>query len=489
MNIAENKKKIIILLVFAFIIGIRFINITMPILEGTAARQTQTAMMARNFFRYGFDILYPRVDFMGSKPGYMPLEFPILPALAAVGYIVIGSVQEWIGRFVIILFFSGSIAFLYKITKKIFDQKTAILAVLVYGLSPLSIIFSRAFMPDFIMLFFCIGSIYFMYRYYRDNALSGFWYSCIFSCLALLAKPHSFYIAIPLIYLLWQKQRFKLLSDIKNWIFLIIVIMPCFLWFTHAGDVMRQMSPVEAYNYEFTNWFQLKRFFNARFYLNLINIYSGIFLTPIGLLLFILALFLKENRGIILAWLSGTILFLIMFNTHIDDPYYNLNLLPIASILIARMIVLLKDTDYRFKNIFVSKACVIIILAITALFILRYGLYAYIVPKGYRYVVEAGKSIQKISDKDALIIASAAGGSQALYFCDRKGWSFLLPRTLEEEQSAINRLNEYIGQGASYFLSAKIDDFEKTSAFKDNLFKNYKLIDYQKGRFIVFKLR
>jgi hypothetical protein len=112
-----------------------------------------------------------------------------------------------------------------------------------------------------------------------------------------------------------------------------------------------------------------------------------------------------------------------------------------------------------------------------------------VVPQGYRYIPEAGKKIQQISHKDELIIASAAGGPQALYYCDRKGWSFLLPESYSDEEDAIKGIRDYTNEGASYFLAAKVDDFEKAPRFKEYMFKNHNLVEYQKDKFIIFKLR
>jgi len=487
----KNSKKIV-LAIFLIAILIRLVGITMPILEGSATRQTQTAMISRNFFNDGFDILYPRVDSAGTDKGYHLLEFPIVTALAALIYGLLGGAHAWVGRLISIVFFAGAFLFLYDLTRRLFSERTAIWAVIVFSISPLSIIFSRTFMPDFAMLFFCIGSIYFMYLYSSAGSRSGFWLSCAFSAVALLAKPQSFYIVVPLIYLLWQKEKVRFFLSPRNWIYLIIALLPAILWYTHAGSVMRQLSAGEAYNFEFLHWFQPRLFLQKELYIDLLNIYSGIFLTPVGFALFIGALFLKtaKEKALIWAWFAGVILFMAVFNSHIDLEYYNLIMLPVASIFIARMIEFLATLDWRQKTFLKNRVAQVILCIILLAPILRYALYAYIVPRGYRYLPVAGERIQELSSKEDLIIASSAGGPQGLYFCDRKGWSFLLPVSDgKEAEEAIEELKAMRRQGARFFVATVMADLNASPAFKRYMFKNYRLIEDEPGEYIIFSLR
>lgn len=472
------NRKNIVLFVFLFIIVIRFINITMPILEGTAMRQTQTAFIARNFFKDGINILYPKVDHFGNDPGYLVLEFPIMNVLAAYGYVLLGGVHEWIGRILSILFFLGACCFLFSITKKLFGEDCAIWAIIAFGLSPLSIIFSRAFMPDFEMIFFSLGALYLFFN-------SRLWLSAIFLSIALLVKPHSFYIIMPLFYILWKRQGKNFILDYKNWIYLFIAITPAILWYIHASTVHSHFTQEETYNYELSNWFDPKRLLDLKLYINIAKIYSRIFLTPAGLILFISGLFIKTKgkQNIIWAWLFGCLLYMLAFITHMWEPYYHLNLLPVASIFIARAIVQIQKLSWK-------KIAYTILIILFVPFFLRYSAYAYIVPKGYKYIPEAGKRVQQLTDKGDLVVASAAGGPQGLYFCDRKGWGFLLPVVSDADtEQAIKRLEDLHREGATVFVATVMNDFNKSVLFKEYLFKNYKLMEHKQGKYIIFSLK
>ena len=279
------------------------------------------------------------------------------------------------------------------------------------------------------------------------------------------------------------------LFDIRNYLYILISFLPAIFWYMHGRNMHLNFTQEQAFNYRMINWFDIKKLSDIRLYVNLLQIYSGIFLTPIGLSLFIGGFFIKtkHRERLIWPWLFGSVLFLIVFATHIEDPYYNLNFLPVASVFIARMIIFLQQSD-RKKTFLDSRWGRIILIALILPFWLRYAAYAYIVPKGYRYIPEAGIEIQNITQKEDLVIASSAGGPQGLYFCDRKGWGFTLPQNQQEEAPAVRDLEQYIDKGAKYFVSMKIDDFENTVYFKQYLFQNYKTVAYQKDKFIIFGL-
>lgn len=487
MNNGKYKK--IVFLIFFLAVAIRFVNITMPILEGTAMRQAQTAMIARNFYKEGINMLYPKADHFGSSAGYLVLEFPLMNTIVSFGYMLLGGVYEWIARLLSILFFCAAAYFLFSITRKIFNKEIALWTLVVFGFSPLSIIFSRAFMPDFEMLFLSLAALYFFLNFYMGDKYSNFWISGVFLSLALLIKPHSFYIFIPLLYLIWKKQKHKLFFNYRNWLYLIITMLPAILWYLHGSQMHSKFTQEQAYNYQLLNWFNPKELINSKLYLEVIKIYAGILLTPMGLVLFLMGLFIKTKgrENFIWAWLAGAGLYLFAFITHIWEPYYHLNILPIASIFIARAIIFIKQ---KIKRSFLNYALVGVSLLILFFpFWLRYTAYAYIVPRGYRYIPETGKRVQAISKESDLVIVSAAGGVQGLYFCDRKGWEFLLPVTDEAATAkAIERLESLRKAGAKFFVATVIKDFNESRFFKEYLFKNYRLIEHKPDKYIIFSL-
>src|SRR6185437_11648115 len=79
-------------------------------------RQTQTLMVARDFARHDFKLLYPQVQWVGrgqpADPSYFSGEFSIQSLLAALLYRLFGE-HELFARTVVITFSLLGIYFLY----------------------------------------------------------------------------------------------------------------------------------------------------------------------------------------------------------------------------------------------------------------------------------------------------------------------------------------------------------------------------------------
>jgi hypothetical protein len=78
-----------VLLLLAVGLGIRLVGISQPFVDEWSWRQSDMAMIAENFYRQGFHVLYPEINWAGPT-GYVGTEFPLVPLLAAGLYPVVG---------------------------------------------------------------------------------------------------------------------------------------------------------------------------------------------------------------------------------------------------------------------------------------------------------------------------------------------------------------------------------------------------------------
>ena len=486
----ENKVFLIILFIG---VAIRLVNINMPILEGTATRQIQTAMVARNLYTNGFNIFYTQVDFLGPGTGYFVLEFPLLNFIVAVLYALCGGVHEWIGRLISISFFTGSVIFLFNLIRRLFEERTALITIVIYSISPLGLIYSRAFMPDIEMMFFSIGALYFMYLWSGGDKNRFFWISAIFAVMALLTKIQSFCICIPLLAMIWQRQRLSFLFKARSWAYLLIVLIPVVLWYIHAGSVHESNSHARDYSFQdMSYWFQPSLFISPKFYITMFEHGWMQMLTPVGFTLFLFGLFLKteSKQGTILwAWLIGTVVYAIVFCTHMGDPYYNLLFLPITSIFAARTVVWI--WQYAPKEMIFLHNRFVRVLGIILLLVLigRYAAYAYTVPRGYRHIPVLAKTIEQMTDKNDLLITSLPDGRATLYYSKRKGWWLQLPgNDPEKTKKAIARLEVLQQRGAKYFVSVCEDFLMQSTEFRQYLRRRYRVVKEEPDLYSIFLL-
>ena len=96
--------------ILACALGTRLIAISQPYVDAWSWRQADVAMIAENFYRLGFALFYPQINWAGTAPGYVGTEFPLVPFLAALLYGAFG-VRAWIGRPVSVAFFRSPCPF------------------------------------------------------------------------------------------------------------------------------------------------------------------------------------------------------------------------------------------------------------------------------------------------------------------------------------------------------------------------------------------
>ena len=489
--VRENKTFLIILFIS---VAVRLININMPLLEGTATRQIQTAMVAKNLFTNGFNIFYTQVDFLGPGPGYFVIEFPLLNLIVALLYKLCGGVHEWIGRFVSISFFTGSAVFLFYLVRKLFEERTALVALIIFSASPLGLIYSRAFMPDFEMIFFFMGSLFFMFLWSGGDKSRYFWLSAIFAMMAMLSKVQSFCIFIPLLVLIWQRQRFSFLFRVRSWVYLLIVLIPVVTWYLHAGSVHESNSHAGDYNFQgMSYWFNPRLFISPKFYITMFEHGWMQMLTPVGFTLFLFGLFIKttSRQGTILwSWLIGTVVYAIVFCTHMGDPYYNLLFLPITSVFAAVAVKWIWQYTSGDKVFLQNRPAMILGIILLLVLVGRYAAYAYTVPRGYRHIPSLARTIEQITNKNDLLVTSIPDGRATLYYSKRKGWWFQLPgNDPEKTKKAIARLENLQQRGAKYFVSVREDFLNRSPDFRDFLRNRYILVKEEPDLYSIFLIK
>ena len=163
---ARAKWLLISIVLTAFVV--RLIGIDQPFIDPWSWRQSDVAAIARNFLENGFHFTRPQIDWAGNERGFVGTEFPILPFVAALLYKSVG-VQEWIGRIQGVLFFVLALPFFFGLVRKIFGDVIALWATFFYAFAPLSIVASRAFMPDVPSLSLGIIGTYFFLRWIEEE--------------------------------------------------------------------------------------------------------------------------------------------------------------------------------------------------------------------------------------------------------------------------------------------------------------------------------
>ncbi len=477
-NLDMKRNSIILLLIIFLGVCLRLININSPLTDWHSWRQTFSAMISRNFYENGYKILYPQIDYNGKSPGYVPLEFPIYQFIVALLYKLFGF-QEWLGKLISIIFSIGTMLLLFFLTRIYFGEKVALYSVSVFAFLPLSIFYSQTFMPESMLIFCSMASVYFLNKWLDTSKITFFILGIIFTVFAFLVKITSLYLILPILYLFWCKYSKEIIKKTNFWIFIILSLLPSFLWYI-------LWTPKISFEGIFGSiWDTKDRWGNFNWWLN-INWYQKIFLQHIsenwllfiGIVFFILGFFQKtknKNEYVFHIWTFGIIsYFFIVAQGNWVHEYYQFPFVLPASIFIAKSL----NSIFESKNKKIK--IIIIFLLISFIPVGRYKLLKRTKRNDAYY--HAGITINKITPKNSLLLVSDYDKPEVLYYSHRKGWH-ITPDDQNKET-----IENFIDQGANYFVTTEIKKFYSNKSFCEYIFENYKLLKEEKNKYVIFEL-
>ena len=86
----SGKTKLILIFIFLIGAGVRSAGIARSI-NRASWRECDLGAVSRNYERESMNPFYPRIDWRGSTPGYVEMEFPLYPYLGAAWMGVFGA--------------------------------------------------------------------------------------------------------------------------------------------------------------------------------------------------------------------------------------------------------------------------------------------------------------------------------------------------------------------------------------------------------------
>ncbi|MFN2623072.1 MAG: ArnT family glycosyltransferase [Chthoniobacterales bacterium] len=336
---ARAKWLLVFIVVAAFVI--RLIGIDQPFIDPWSWRQSDVAAIARNYFENGFHFARPQIDWAGNERGFVGTEFPILPFVAAVFYKSFG-VQEWVGRIQGVLFFVVALPFFFGLVRRIFGEVAALWATFFYALAPLSIVASRAFMPDVPSLSLAIVGMYFFLRRIEEKRFRWMVLSAVLVSLALLIKAPTAIVGAPLLYLavaaVYDRRKSSEVEDcghrpplqrLELWFFAAIALIPSAAWYWHAHRIAERFYPHHFFG---AGGFQIM---SAEWYWGIVRQTA---FSSLSLVLFTFAVVggLVAPRGkytrLFHWWLAAMLLFIFFVGYGNRHQWYQLPLAPIAAV-------------------------------------------------------------------------------------------------------------------------------------------------------------
>ncbi|MGI8482101.1 MAG: ArnT family glycosyltransferase [Chthoniobacterales bacterium] len=441
-----TKSAVIVIALIA--VAVRLIAINQPFIDRWSWRQSDVAAIARNYSENGFHFARPQIDWAGNAAGYVGTEFPILPFVAALLYKCFG-VHEWIARIQGVIFFTAALPFFFLLVRGLFGVTIGIWATFFYSFAPLSVVASRAFMPDMPSLSLAIVGLYFYLRWLQRGRASALLTAGLCTSIAVLIKLPTAIIGAPLLYLTWQRFGWRFWRQPEVWVFAAFALVPPAIWYWHAQEMAARYYP-----FHFFGGGGL-RVMNLAWYGKIVQQTVGSSLTPI--------LFFAAAAGVFLTprgkytrvfqwWCATMMLFIVVVGWGNRHQWYQLPLVPIAAVFggIACRFATRRLAGYQRAPLVFSSVVVLL-----------FGGWSLASARAFYESSAAGLrdlglELKKITPRDAFIIAADDGDPTVFYYARRKGWHFLgdgvyWGNPLDDSQIIAN-LEKLRGRGARYLV-------------------------------------
>lgn len=439
-----------LILIAAFIV--RLYGLNNPVADWHSWRQADTAAVARNFFKFGFEPLRPRYNDLSNiqsgfdnPNGWRMVEFPIYQMIGSslFKYLPKLTIEEWLRLTTI----AGSVLtslLLGLIVEEMAGPLAGLTTAAIFAFLPYNVYYGRTILPDPFMVFWSTLSIFLLVKT-RSKAGTKWWLlvilSAVTAAIAILVKPVAVFLLLPEAYL-WLKE-FKLKP---GWftgalIFGLMAIVPFILWRWWENHFPEGIA-VYTWLFNAGNI----RFKGAWFYWLFWQRLADLILGSWGIIFFALGIVVpaaKKEGWFFRWWIIGALAYIIVVaRGNVQHDYYQILIVPVVSIYAAKGLIFL------ITNKAISRLTGIAMALISVIFMLAFSWYTV---RTYYWInhpeiVETGLAADKLLPKNAKVIAPYNGDTTFLYQINRQGWPIGFD------------IDKKIAEGAGYYVTVSPTD-------------------------------
>lgn len=438
----------------------RLYKINNPVADWHSFRQSDTSAVSRIYLEKGINLLYPRYydvsktqSGLYNPKGYRFVEFPLYNAMQAqvTKSFPRISLEVW-GRLISIFWAEVSIISLFLLGKRFLGKAGGVLAAFFFAFIPYNIYFTRVILPDPMAIALGLLALLFFVSYIDKENVWRLYFSGIFFALSLLVKPFTIFFSFPMLYLLWQKYSLEYFKRLKSWfrflVFADIALIPLLLWRGWIGQFPEGI-PFFAWMFNGDGI----RFRPAFFRWIFAERIGKLILGDWGLIPFVLGIVTSVKKNFFnMSFFLGMLLYVAVFATvNVRHDYYQMILIPAISLLLAQGSIYLWKAQHLNKLL--SRFSLIFSI------ILMLGMGGFQAKEYYKInhpeIIEAGKEVQRLTPKDAMVIAPYNGDTTFLYQTHRMGWPVI-----------DDSLDNIIRKGAKYYVSVTLTDSDTLMVLK-----------------------
>jgi Dolichyl-phosphate-mannose-protein mannosyltransferase len=310
---------------------LRLYRIGEPLFDFSPVRQYHSALLARGFYEW---LLTGNLK---TLPPDGVIEPPILELLASLTYLIFGGEHLWIPRLMSAVFWTVGGVFLYLIARKMVSPTASLFAVAFYLLDPAIILYSRAFMPDPLMIMLLVMSVYFIVCYHEQPTTGRLMVAVVVSSLALFVKPGICLFQIYGAFFALMVYRRGLLGSLRSlhvYLFAVLTLIPMAIYYVYGtvvgGFLQGQVQGKVVPEYLLEGYFW-------RGWLEQIESMVGL-IAFVGAVIGVLLLRPGLPRALLAGLWGGYFLFGLVFTYHIHTHgYYSLQLVPVVALALGHL--------------------------------------------------------------------------------------------------------------------------------------------------------
>jgi len=430
-------------------------------------RPADLAAIALNYYRNGFDFLHPQILWGGNGPGYVEMEFPLLPYCMALLYAVFG-VHEWVALVIPVLCGIGLAVVVNRLTTHVFGPAAGLIAGLLVATGPTWLAMSTGLWPDAPPVFCGTLGLYLLARWIDDGSNRRFVAAGCLVSLAILLKLTSLYLVLPVLFLFWVKYRHRCLEVPQLWLFVTLVLLAPVLWYAHAYRLFLQYQNtfgIIASGY--MKFGTAALFADPRFYAKTFLRVVLFHTTPLGFFLVALGIWRPPDRPaayLFHVWLAAVLIYFIVAaqGIYLGHYQYALPIVPPAAALAGwGLVVLLRrlEVEPPIRTSLSSRAVAFAVIALLAGNAIASNYLLEARGMDFRKLslekMRTGKALAGLTAPGDLVVVVDADMDdrtpqtsmtppEVFYFSDRRGWyrsmAWLTPEAIEDLR----------GQGARY---------------------------------------
>ena len=466
----------------------RLYHINAPPCDFLSWRDTQTLMVAGNFYEERMNLFVPAVDWrtteeVAERGVVGGTELMVVAYLTAILYHIFG-VAFWVGRVAPIAFAVLGAYFFYRLVERFENTACAATATLLLTLSPYYLYCGRCQMPESFALAMSFAALWRYDVWLETGRGRHFLGAAALAVLMMLGKPQMGVMVIPMAFLTFARFGRQTPAKGRLYLFAALVGVPfaVYMWWTSYVLIPRtgiSFSGPAAFNHG-------RHLANPHYYLQIAGSVWAWSITPPVFVLALVGLCVPpRNRGVAFAaaWLAGAFsLFVLMPGMTAANGYYQIVLAPPFVLLAARAITAgLAGPRLRYA------AVVGLVLAMAWPLMIAKSLYR----QDHMADYHCGTWIRDNSPEDALVLTSSPSPA-TLYFSGRTGWTSWKERYGKGTVFGADLINKVLPLGASLLaISVPHDRFDSSyypefSEIRDGLYDTYDC--YKEDAFTVFSL-